>query len=124
MSFFKKDRERKVIKSEDPRKDRYTEEDVRGDTITVGSGNSKILLNTYISKEDCSAPEGVDKFIINALRAVDTNTNSKAWVMSKFKKDPLVNESIESSEATVSFSDEIKPSGITNVHKKKKMGVK
>lgn len=124
MSFIRKGKDRKVIKSEDPRKDRYSEEEVRGDTITLGSGNEKILLNTYISKEDCSAPEGVDKFITNALRAVDSNLNSKAWIMSKFKKDALINEAIESSDTNVTFSDEMKPSGITNIHKKRIMGVK
>lgn len=99
--------------------DLRNEEKVNGNKVIVSGEEGKLVLNTYISKEDCSPATGVEKFIKNAIKLANKNESSRPWIISKFEKDSIINDSILAIGEPVQFNDTIEPSGIKNIKKKK-----
>ena len=106
-------------------KKKQVTETVSGSNVIISDTNGEeTLLTTYVSKDDCAPAKNMDKFISNAVKLSDKVPNTKVWVLSNFSIDEEINKAILSSGSTMTFSDEIALSGITNVRKKKKMEVK
>ena len=101
-----------------------SKETVEGSNVIVEDETGKTLLNTYVSKDSCAPAQSMDKFINNALKLANKSTNTKPWCLSEFVVDPEIDKAIYSSDSAITFSDEIAPSGITTMKKRKKVEVK
>lgn len=125
MGFLKRKKEEFIKELEKPRKTKPpVKENIEGNNLVLDDGDSKVILNTYVSKVDCAPAKNIDKFISNALKLARTNNNPIPWVISKFEIDSVIKDAINSADSVVTFSDSIKPSGITNIATKKKMEVR